>query len=143
MSPDPVAYSGTPLPRKLGIKPGARVALLGAPDSFDALGGELPEGVGVHRRLRGVFDVIVAFNARSAALEHRLPALRAALARDGGLWLAWPKRASGMQTDLGEGVVRALGLSAGLVDNKICAIDATWSGLRFVYRVEDRRRVST
>lgn len=143
MSPDPVGYSGTPLARKVGIKPGARVALLGAPDSFDALGGELPEGVGVHRRLRGAFDVIVAFNVRSAALERQLPALRAALARGGGLWLAWPKRTSGVQTDLGEGVVRELGLSIGLVDNKICAIDATWSGLRFVYRVEDRRRVST
>ena len=139
MTPGAAAgYSGTPLARKLGVKPQARVALIGAPADFDATLGELPVGVVVRRRLRGPLDVIVAFSTRRAQLERRLPALRRALDHDGGLWLAWPKRTSGVSTDLGEGIVRELGLGAGLVDNKVCAIDATWSGLRFVYRRGDR-----
>jgi hypothetical protein len=136
-------YSGTPLVRKLGIKPGAVVALIGAPEGFDAVLGELPDGVTVRRRAAGSCNVIVAFFGRHAALERRLPALRRALHVDGGLWIAWPKRASGVSTDLGEGPVRELGLAVGLVDNKVCAIDETWSGLRFVYRVADRGRAST
>lgn len=131
-------YSGTPLPRKLGIKPEARLALVNAPAGFDRTLGELPPGVVVRRRLQGSFDVIVAFCARRAQLERGLPRWREALDRAGGLWIAWPKRASGIDTDLGERGVRELGLAAGLVDNKVCAIDATWSGLRFVYRVADR-----
>jgi hypothetical protein len=130
--------SGSPLARKLGIKPETRVGLISAPDGFDAVLGELPPGVTVRRRLPGTFDVIVAFCTRRGELERRLPALRAALAADGGLWLAWPKRSSGVATDLGDAAVRDLGLGAGLVDNKVCAIDATWSGLRFVYRLADR-----
>jgi hypothetical protein len=131
-------YSGTPLARKLGIKPEMRVGLISAPEGFEAVLGELPPGVAVGRRLQGRFDVIVAFGTRRGELERRLPALRAALAVDGGLWLAWPKRTSGVATDLGDAAVRELGLGAGLVDNKVCAIDATWSGLRFVYRLADR-----
>jgi hypothetical protein len=128
-------YSGTPLPKKLGIKPGARVAAVGpVPESFEAALGD----VEVRRRLRGRADVIVAFFADRGALERRLPALRDALEPAGGLWIAWPKRSSGVDTDLGEGVVRELGLAAGLVDNKVCAIDEIWSGLRFVYRLRDR-----
>ncbi len=131
-------YSGTPLPRKLGIKPGARVGLIRAPDGFDTTLGELPEGVAVRRSARGTLDVIVAFFVARAELERRLPALRGALEPSGGLWIAWPKRASGVATDVGEGVVRELGLAAGLVDNKVCAIDDLWSGLRLVYRLRDR-----
>ena len=131
-------YSGTPLVKKLGIKPGATVALIGAPDGFDDTVGELPDGVTVRRRLQGRFDVIVAFYVESSVLERRLPALRRALQPAGGLWLAWPKRASGVATDLSDNVVRELGLAAGLVDNKVCAIDEVWSGLRLVYRLRDR-----
>jgi hypothetical protein len=131
-------YSGTPLPRKLGIKPGARVALIAAPEGFDEVLGELPDGVEVRRRMHGSFDVILAFCPRRSELARRLPGLREALDPAGGLWLAWPKRTSGMATDLGESDIRQAGLAAGLVDNKICAIDATWSGLRFVYRLRDR-----
>jgi hypothetical protein len=132
-------YSGTALPKKLGIRPGARLALVRAPEDFDATLGELPGGVVVARRLtRGAVDVIVAFFVERAALERRLPSLRGALDPAGGLWIAWPKRTSGVETDLGEGVVRELGLAAGLVDNKVCAIDEVWSGLRFVYRLRDR-----
>jgi DUF3052 family protein len=131
-------YSGTPLVGKLGIKPGSRVALLNAPSDFDATLGELPQDVSVRRRARGPVDVIVAFYSRRAELERRLPALRAALDSAGGLWIAWPKRASGRATDVSEDVVRELGLAAGLVDNKVCAIDEVWSGLRLVYRLRDR-----
>jgi hypothetical protein len=131
-------YSGTPLARKLGLKPQARLGLVSAPQGFEAELGELPPGVVVRRRLRGTLDVIVAFSTRRSELERRLPVWRAALDPDGGLWLAWPKRTSGLPTDLGDGIVRELGLAAGLVDNKVCAIDATWSALRFVYRRADR-----
>jgi hypothetical protein len=138
VSPQPAGYSGTPLPRKLAIKPGARVALLGAPAGFEQTLGELPDGVTILRSARGPLDVIVSFQTQRADLERRLPPLRAALDPAGGLWIAWPKRASGVATDLTENVVRELGLAAGLVDNKVCAIDEVWSGLRFVYRLRDR-----
>jgi hypothetical protein len=134
-------YSGTPLPRKLGIKPEGRLGLIAAPDGFDATLGELPPGVRVRRRLgRHQFDVIVAFHDRRAQLERRLPALAQALDPAGGLWIAWPKRASGVATDVTEDIVRERGLAAGLVDNKVCAINQEWSGLRFVYRLRDRPR---
>jgi hypothetical protein len=135
-------YSGTPLVTKLGIKPGTTLGLIGAPEGFDATLGELPDGVVVRRRLQGSLDVIVAFFVESSVLERRLPALRGALQPAGGLWLAWPKRASGVATDLSDNVVRELGLAAGLVDNKVCAIDAVWSGLRLVYRLRDRPALS-
>ena len=139
MTPAPPAgYSGTPLPRKLGIKPGHRLGLIGAPEGFDATLGELPGDVAVRRRARGPLDVVVAFFVERVALERRVAALKGTLDPAGGLWIAWPKRASGVATDLDENVVRELGLAAGLVDNKVCALDAVWSGLRFVYRVRDR-----
>jgi hypothetical protein len=131
-------YSGTPLVRKLGIKADARVALIGAPKGFVLASDELPQGVSIVRTARGPLDVMVAFFDRSAQLERRLPALRSALQPAGGLWIAWPKRSSGVSTDLDENVVRACGLAAGLVDNKVCAIDSVWSGLRFVVRLRDR-----
>ena len=140
MSPSaPAGYSGTPLVRKLGIKPDSRLGLIGAPDGFDDTLGELPLGVRVVRRLGGpMFDVIVAFFDRRSELERRLATLVGALDYAGGLWLAWPKRASGVPTDLTDNVVRDLGLATGLVDNKICAIDQVWSGMRLVYRLRDR-----
>ena len=140
----PAGYSGTPLVRKLGIKPEARLGLIGAPEGFDETLGELPPGVERPAAAAAAqpFDVIVAFHTRRADLERRLPALTAALDPAGGLWLAWPKRASGVATDVTEDVVRSLGLAAGLVDNKVCAIDHVWSGLRLVYRRRDRPAAS-
>jgi hypothetical protein len=129
-------YSGTPLPRKLGIKPGHRVALLAAPDGF-ALA-ELPDGVHLKRRAAGKADVIVTFHTHRAELERRLPALRALMEPNAGLWIAWPKRASKLATDITEDVLREIALPTGLVDNKVCAIDETWSGLRLVIRLEHR-----
>ena len=139
MSTSTAGYSGTPLVRKLRIKPDARLGLIDAPDGFDVTLGELPPRVRVVRRLGGpMFDVIVAFFDRRSELERRLATLVGALDYAGGLWLAWPKRASGVPTDLTDNVVRDLGLATGLVDNKICAIDQVWSGMRLVYRLRDR-----
>jgi hypothetical protein len=133
-------YSGTPLASKLGIKPGHRVALVDAPKGFAQTLGELPEGVTLHSSLPGKepFDVIVFFTDRRARLCQRFAALAARLRPAGGFWVAWPKKASGVATDLTEDLVREVGLDAGLVDNKVCAVDETWSGLRFVMRVQDR-----
>jgi hypothetical protein len=131
-------YSGTPLPKKLGIKPGHAVAFPGAPDDFAATLGELPDGVTIKRRPVAPTDVVVAFFEARSALERRLAGLAKAIFPDGGLWIAWPKRSSGVQTDITEDVVRELALASGLVDNKVCAIDETWSGLRLVYRLRDR-----
>jgi len=131
-------YSGTPLPRKLGIREGSRVAVVSAPDTFTRVLGPLPTGVQLRTGARGRCDVVVFFVTRRAELARRLPSFVRALEADGGLWVAWPKKTSGVATDLAFDAVQAVGLDAGLVDNKICAIDATWSGLRFVRRVSDR-----
>ena len=131
-------YSGTPLAKKLGIKEGHRLAFPGAPKGFDELLGQLPDGVTVKSRAAGPLDVIVFFTKRRAELERRLPALRRAMDPAAGLWIAWPKRSSGVETDMTEDVARELGLANRLVDNKVCAIDETWSGLRLVIRLADR-----
>jgi hypothetical protein len=135
MSARPNNVTSSPLPRKLGIKPGQRVALLGAPDGF---GLELPEDVSVRRRAGGTVDVILTFHTSRAELERRLPALRAMMEPAAGLWIAWPKRASNVATDITEDVLREIALPTGLVDNKVCAVDETWSGLRLVIRKEHR-----
>jgi hypothetical protein len=131
-------YSGTPLARKLGFKPGQRVAYVNAPDGFDGLLGELPPDVEVRRALRGPLDMVVCFVTARRELEARLPRLRRTLRRDGMLWIAWPKRGSGVDTDMTENAVRDVALPTGLVDTKVCAIDGTWSGLRLVVRRELR-----
>ena len=133
-------YSGTPLPKKLGIKPGARLALINAPEDFDATLGELPEAVKTRTTARGPLDVVLYFTTSRAELARRVEGLARALETNGGLWIAWPKRASGVPTDLDENAIREIGLAAGLVDNKVCAVDETWSGLRFVIRLKDRIR---
>ena len=131
-------YSGTPLADKLGIKEGHRVAFVSAPDGFLELLGELPERVTVKSRASRPLDVIVFFTKSRADLVRRIPVLRRAMEPAAGLWIAWPKRASGVETDMTEDVARELGLANRLVDNKVAAIDETWSGLRLVIRLEDR-----
>ena len=131
-------YSGTPLPRKLGIRAGSRVLLAGAPAGLPGALGELPAGVELVAAGAADLDVAVLFADGEAALRTQFADLAVALSPAGGLWIAWPKRSSGVATDLDENVVRAVGLEAGLVDNKVCAIDATWSALRFVRRLRDR-----
>lgn len=129
-------YSGTPLAKKLGIKEGHALAVLGAPAGFAVP--DLPAGVQVRTALRGTSDVIVSFHTSRAHLAERVPKLMAGLHVDGGLWVAWPKRASGVPTDVTEDVVREVILPTGLVDVKVCAIDDTWSGLRLCLRKELR-----
>ena len=131
-------YSGTPLPKKLGIKTGSRLALVNAPEGFDRTLGELPERVELKRAARGPLDVIVFFTTSAAELQRRFDRLAAALDPTGALWVAWPKKGSGFKTDLTENAVRDVALPKGLVDNKVCAIDETWSGLRLVIRKENR-----
>jgi hypothetical protein len=134
-------YSGTPLAKKLGIKAGHRVALLGAPADFEATLTELPDGVAVQRDLDGgPFDVVLLFTPDAAGLKRGFARAARRISPAGGLWIAWPKRASGVPTDLTENAVRGHGLSVGLVDNKVCAIDEVWAGLRFVIRLRDRTR---
>ena len=131
-------YSATPLPRKLGIRDGSRLLLVGAPDGFASVLGELPPGVQQVDPDASDIDVAVLFAGDLASLRAQFSLVAARLQPAGGLWVAWPKRSSGIATDLGENAIRELGLAAGLVDNKVCAIDATWSGLRFVVRLRDR-----
>lgn len=131
-------YSGTPLQKKLGIKEGTRVALVAAPDDVVALLDPLPDGVRLTHAARGRQDVIVFFATRRNELHRRFSKLAGALEDAGGLWIVWPKRTARVATDLTEHVVREIGLSCGLVDNKVCAVDERWSGLRFVYRLADR-----
>ena len=133
-------YSQTPLPRKLGIGPEDTIALIGAPDSFvDRLGG-LPGVAAVHTDLAGakLFDVIVVFVERRAELEAELGRLRDRMAPACGLWIAWPKKASKLPTDMSDEVIREIALPTGLVDNKVAAIDETWSALRLVIRRQNR-----
>ena len=124
-------YSATPLPKKLGIKEGSRVALTKAPDGF-------ADELGVKPRLRGEFDVAVLFATHQGELTRAFTPLVRRLAPAGGLWVAWPKKSSGVATDLTFDSVQRTGLDAGLVDNKSCAIDDTWQALRFVIRLSDR-----
>ena len=135
-------YSGTPLPRKLGLQTGHRVTFLGAPEGFSRTLGALPAGVEVFSGLEGgPFDVAVLFVVQREHLELAFPATAQRLKPSGGLWVAWPKKASGVPSDLTEDRVREVAVGSGLVDNKVCAIDDVWSGLRCVYRVKDRPTV--
>ena len=133
-------YSGTPLLQKIGIKPGHRVILRNHPSSFLKDLGELPEGVKTSDRLTGKANVIVYFTDKAAELKKDFPRFAASMVSDGMVWISWPKKASGRPTDLNENIVRDVGLECGLVDVKVCAIDETWSGLKFVIRVKDRRK---
>jgi hypothetical protein len=129
-------YSGTPLPRKLGIREGSRVLLASAPPGFTL--GPLPPGSEVLRRAGGTLDVVVLFATRRSELERRFAKLASALDPAGRLWVAWPKRAAKVATDLTFDVVQEAGLSAGLVDNKSASLDQVFQGLQFVYRLKDR-----
>jgi hypothetical protein len=138
--PDVTGYAGTPLARKLGIGEGDEVALIGAPERFEDALGELPDVASLHTNLAddARYDVIVAFITQRSELEAELPRLRLRMAPACGLWIAWPKRASRVPTDVTDQVIRDVVLPTGLVDNKVCAIDETWSGLRLVIRKLNR-----
>lgn len=131
-------YSGTPLTTKLGIRPGDRIAVLSAPPDFLL---DLPDGVTVAGRLSGHCDVVLFFTLKRQELDRRLERIGQVIAPDGAAWVAWPKRASKVPTDMTEHVVRELALPMGLVDIKVCAVDETWSGLKLVWRKELRSRL--
>jgi hypothetical protein len=134
-----VGYSGTPLATKLGLKPGMSIALLHAPPHhLPQLLGVLPEGVTINTRLTEHLNLVLIFFQRAGDLANDVPALKSAIAPDGMIWVAWPKRASKLPTDITEDVIRQVVLPAGLVDVKVCAIDQTWSGLKVVIRKELR-----
>ena len=128
-----VGYSGTPLPKKLEIKDGTRVALVGAPANFAETIGELPPGAKLQRGLAAQRDLTIWFTTSRKQLEGDLRRVMPARG-EGSLWIAWPKKSSGVKTDLTEDVLRDVILPVGMVDRKVCAIDATWSGLLFSWR---------
>ena len=135
-------YSGTPLAKKLGIKTGFRVALIGAPEGFRRELGELPAEVSFVTSLASQLELILFFAKSQSELTRNFSTLALKLTPAGMLWIAWPKKASGVPTDLSDNVVREIGLAAGLVDVKVCAVNEIWSGLKFVIRVKDRPGVS-
>jgi hypothetical protein len=139
---EPAGYSGTPLVTKLGIKAGHRVLLDGAPQGFESdVLGVLPDAVALHHRAgRAAYDVVLAFRRDTRTYTRLLERDIARITVDGSLWIAWPKRASGVATDLSDDVVRREALAAGVVDVKVCAVDSTWSALKFVHRLENRGR---
>ena len=131
-------YSGKSLVDKLGIKPGTRIAIVNAPRGYRATLGKLPEGVIVSTAARGSLPFIQFFVRDRGVLEAQLPALLHALEPSGTLWISWPKKASGVLTDITEDVVRAVALPTGLVDVKVAAVDEVWSGLKLVRRLKNR-----
>ena len=131
-------YSGTPLAKKLGIKEGCRIAIINAPNDFESTLEQLPSGVEFVKRPTKALDIILLFVLTERALARDFAKLAARLNANGMIWIAWPKKSSGVSTDLSFERVQRIGLDAGLVDVKICAIDETWSGLKFVYRLKDR-----
>ena len=139
MTAAPAGYSGKPLVAKLGIKEGQRVAILSAPDPVPDGLARMPSGVSLATRLGGPpFDQILLFTTRRSDLEKRFAQAARALEPAGAIWVSWPKKASGVATDITEDTVREVALPAGFVDNKVCAVDQTWSGLRCVLRLENR-----
>ena len=131
-------YSGTPLAKKIGIKEGCRIALVNAPKDFQSVLGELPDDVEFIKQTANSLDIILFFVTTERALARDFTKLSARLIANGMIWIAWPKKASGVATDLSFGPVQRIGLDCGLVDVKICAVDEVWSGLKFVYRLKDR-----
>ncbi len=131
-------YSGTPLAKKLGFKPGHRVAVVGAPSNYRRLVAPLPEGVEIGDQVRRTTDVVHFFTASKAELGKKLATWLGVLAPDAAIWVSWPKKASKVPTDITEDTVRAVALPMGLVDIKVCAVDETWSGLKLVLRRELR-----
>lgn len=132
-------YSGTPLAEKLGLKAGMRVGLDEPPPEFVGLTLlPVPDGITMHTQLRGNMDLVIGFYDRRADFEKRLPVLRRRIPDDGAIWVAWPKKASRVPTDMTEDVVREVALPTGLVDTKVCAIDEVWSGLKLMVRKELR-----
>ena len=132
-------YSGTPLPQKLGIKPGMIVLAIDAPENYRKLLGQIPSGVNFATRPVGNTRFVHLFVTRRSELAQQLSILRHKIAEDAAVWVSWPKKSSGVATDITEGVIRAVSLPLGFVDIKVCAVDDTWSGLKLMIRKENRK----
>jgi len=132
-------YSGTPLPQKLGIKPSTDVVVINGPENYGKLLGKLPEGARLSDRLTAGANFVHFFTKRRNELRKQLPRLRAKLSDTGSLWVSWPKKSAGVQTDVTEDVIRDVALPLGLVDTKVCAVDEIWSGLKLMVRRENRK----
>ncbi|TND00498.1 MAG: hypothetical protein FD123_4359 [Bacteroidetes bacterium] len=132
-------YSGTPLIKKLGIKPGMKIHIIQAPDNYFNLLGEYPENANLSNRFSPETDFIHIFAGSRKAFDTFFPKAIKSIRKDGAIWVSWPKKASGIKTDLTEDIIRDIALRAGLVDVKVCAVDEIWSGLKIVYRVKDRK----
>ena len=133
-------YSGTPLPTKLGIKENQRIALVNEPRYFQKQLGALPTNTHVVSKLTAPLDLVVLFVESERALAKQFPAIAKKISMNGMIWVAWPKKSSGVPTDLSFDLVQRIGLECGLVDVKICAVDEVWSGLKFVIRLKDRKK---
>jgi hypothetical protein len=131
-------YSGKPLSQKLGIKPGFRIFATGAPRAYEHIVGTLPDGATIVARPAAPLDMVHLFATEAAGLAGKLASFRPAIAPDGMIWVSWPKKASGVATDLSDVAVRDIALPLGLVDVKVCAVDEIWSGLKFVIPKEQR-----
>jgi len=131
-------YSGTPLIKKLGIRGSSTVIIVNSPKNYLKALGSLPENVYRLKQLASIIDFIHFFTKSKKELIAKFPTLKKHLDRSGSLWISWPKKSSNIKTDLDENIIREIGLKSGLVDVKVCAVDQTWSGLKFVYRVKDR-----
>ena len=132
-------YSGTPLPQKLGIKPGTIVVLIDAPENYRKLLGQIPSGVNFATRPVGNTKFVHVFAKERRVLEKHLHSLRRKIAEDAAIWVSWPKKSSGVPTDITEDVICSIALPIGLVDIKVCAVDETWSGLKLMIRRENRK----
>jgi hypothetical protein len=138
MSANPAGYSGTPLARKLGISPGSTVLAKGAPGDYRSLLAPLPDGISFAARPSARVDVVHLFTTSRAELGRELRALRTSIREDAAIWVSWPKRSAKVPTDITEDTIREVALPLGLVDVKVCAVDATWSGLKLVIRRTER-----
>jgi len=136
-------YSGTPLPQKLGIKPGASVVVINGPKNYRKLLGKLPEGARLIDRLTTRLDFVHLFTDRRVELQRELKSLRRRLSDTGTLWVSWPKKSAGLPTDVTEDTIREVALPLGLVDTKVCAVDEIWSGLKLMVRKENRKRANS
>ena len=132
-------YSGTPLPQKLGIKPGLMVVTINAPANYRRLLGQIPDGVTFSERLKSGSSFVHLFTSRRSEIQKKMPILRDKISDNGAIWVSWPKKSSGISTDVTEDVIREIALPLGFVDIKVCAVDDIWSGLKLMIRRENRK----
>ncbi len=134
-----VGYSGTPLPQKLGIKPGLTVVAINPPANYRRLLGQIPDSVTFSERLKSGSSFVHLFTSRRSEMQKKMSILRDKISDNGAIWVSWPKKSSGISTDVTEDVIREIALPLGFVDIKVCAVDETWSGLKLMIRRENRK----